>query len=120
MTDTPKPPVEMLQWLRASAVEHTRVAAEHTRLADEIERVFPHESAGESGHQQNGYIRKAPPRSQLTVKDIVDMMKGRSLRLPTMVEELHVPDNIVLTLLTEDNGFARNHRGWYTYTEPES
>ena len=78
------------------------------KLADEIEA----EAVG--AHPKRGDFDPASNRYP-TVNDVREVMSGRSLRKGTIASELNVPEKQLDQILTPENGFLRNERGWVSY-----
>ena len=80
------------------------------KLADEIE-------AEAGGAKQNRGDFDPKSNRYPTVNDVRNVMSGRSLRRGTIASELNVPEKQLDQILTPENGFLRNERGWVSYVK---
>lgn len=93
---------DVVGWLR---LQSSRFA----RMADDIESTL-----GDS-----------PSRLQirsdelLTPEAVVTQMNGRKMRMGSLAKELGRSESELEAIMTEENGFTRGERAWYTYTNSQ-
>jgi hypothetical protein len=87
-------------------------AQELIRLAIELE--------GSHSQVQPETVRHISRKQELTIDDVIDAMGGKMRRKQYIADELGVVISVLDELMTRENGFVMNDKGWWKYNGPTS